>query len=71
MPVPIMTPQEIIAAIQSDMPLYAPRGGGKRLTLSIVNQMAHLIKLEEEYNNLKGESSDGLTEDNIDTEGAQ
>ena len=71
MPVPIMTPQEIIAAIQSGVPLYAPRCGGKRLTLSIVNQMAHLIKLEEEYNKLKGESADELTEDNIDNEGAQ
>lgn len=71
MPVQIMTPQEIIAAIQSGMPLYAPRCGGKRLTLSIVNQMAHLIKLEEEYDKLKGESANGLTEDNIDTEGAQ
>lgn len=60
--------QEIISAIQSGMPLYAPRCGGKRFTLSIVNQMAHLIKLEEEYNKLKGERADGLTEDNIDTE---
>lgn len=68
MPVQIMIPQEIIAAIQSGMPLYAPRCGGKRFTLSIVNQMAHLIKLEEEYNKLKGERADGLTEDNIDTE---
>lgn len=71
MPVPIMSPQEIIAALQAGIPLYAPRAGGKRLTLSIVNQMAHLIKLEEEYNKLKGVTPDGLTEDNIDTEGAQ
>ena len=71
MPVQIMTPQEIIAAIKSGMPLYAPRGGGKRLTLSIVNQMIRLIKLEEEYNKLKGERTDGLTEDNVDNEGAQ
>lgn len=64
MPVQIMTPQEIIAAIQSGVPLYAPRSGGKRLTISIVNQMAHLIKLEEEYNKLKEANAVEFTEDN-------
>ena len=52
MSVEIMTPQEIINAIQSGTPLIAPRCGGKRLTLSIVNQLGHLIRLEEEYKKL-------------------
>lgn len=55
MPVRIMTPQEIISAIQAGTPYYAPRCGGKRMTLSIVNQLGHLIKLEEEYRKLEEE----------------
>lgn len=51
-----MTPMEIIEAVQSGTPLIAPRVGGKRLTLSIVNQMAQLIALEEEYKKLKKNS---------------
>lgn len=53
MSIDTMTPQEIIEAVQSGTPLIAPRCGGKRLTLSIVVQMARLIELEEEYNKLK------------------
>lgn len=49
MPVQKMTPQEIIAAIQSGMPLYAPRCGGKRLTLSVVYYLQQLISLEKKY----------------------
>ncbi len=55
MAVQIMTPQEIISAIQAGTPYYAPRCGGKRMTLSIVNQLGHLIKLEKEYAKLKAE----------------
>lgn len=53
MPVEIMTPQEIISVIQSRTPSIAPRCGGKRMVLSIVNQLGHLIKLEEEYKKLE------------------
>jgi len=53
MPVEIMTPQEIINRIQAETPLIAARCGGKRFTLSIVNQLGHLIKLEEEYRKLE------------------
>lgn len=57
MPAEIMTPREIIEAIQVGTPLIAPRCCGKRLTRSILTQMAHLIDLEEEYKKLKEDSN--------------
>lgn len=63
MSVDMMTPKEIIEAVQAGTPLIAPRCGGKRLTLSIVAQMARLIALEKEYNKLK-EDFDANTDTN-------
>ena len=63
MSVEAMTPEEIMEALEAGTPLIAPRCGGKRLTLSIVAQMARLIKLEKEYKKLK-EDSDANTDTN-------
>lgn len=51
----MLTPQELISALQAGVPLVAPRAGGKRRTLSLLNQLSHLIKLEEEYRKIKAE----------------
>lgn len=57
MPVQIMTPREIMTAIQAlPQGLYSTRTGGKRLILSILNQMQHLEKLEEAHKQLMEES---------------
>lgn len=54
----MMTPREIIEAIQAGTPLIASRCGGKRLTLSIISQLIRLIDLEEELKNENTSSSE-------------
>ena len=55
MPVEIYTPKQLLAMMQDSRYLIAPRCGGKRYALSLVNQLAHLIKLEEDYAQIKQE----------------
>ena len=59
MPYEILTPQQLIegltAGIHNNMPWITSRACGKRFTLSLINQLNHLIKLEDEYRELLAE----------------
>lgn len=58
-----MSPEELIAAIESEIPLIAPRCAGKRFTYSVLYHLTRLVQLTED---LKG-ANDGAARGNSDT----
>lgn len=58
-----MSPEELIAAIESEIPLVAPRCAGKRFTYSVLYHLTRLAQLTED---LKG-ANDGAARGNPDT----
>ena len=59
----LMSPEELIAAIESEIPLVAPRCAGKRFTYSVLYHLTRLVQLTED---LKG-ANDGAARGNPDT----
>lgn len=58
-----MSPEELIVAIESEIPLVAPRCAGKRFAYSVLYHLTRLVQLTED---LKG-ANDGAARGNPDT----